>query len=87
MLRVFVTLGCIGFGGPAAHIAMMREEIVRRRGWTDDQDFLDLVGACNLVPGPNSTELAVHLGLRRAGWRGFVAAAAGSSSRPCSSCW
>jgi chromate transporter len=55
----------------------MREELVRRRGWTDDQTFLDLVGATNLVPGPNSTELAIHLGLRRAGWRGFVAAACG----------
>jgi chromate transporter len=55
----------------------MRDELVRRRGWTDDQTFLDLVGATNLVPGPNSTELAVHLGLRRAGWRGFVAAACG----------
>jgi chromate transporter len=55
----------------------MRDELVRRRGWTDDQTFLDLVGATNLVPGPNSTELAIHLGLRRAGWRGFVAAACG----------
>ena len=75
--RLFTRLGFIGFGGPAAHIAMMREEVVRRRQWVDDQEFLDLVGACNLVPGPNSTELAVHLGLRRAGWRGFVVAAAG----------
>jgi len=75
--RLFTRLGFIGFGGPAAHIAMMREEVVRRRQWVDDQEFLDLVGACNLVPGPNSTELAIHLGLRRAGWRGFVAAAAG----------
>jgi chromate transporter len=70
-------LGFIGFGGPAAHIAMMREEVVRKRAWETDQDFLDLVGACSLVPGPNSTELAVHLGLRRAGWRGFVVAACG----------
>jgi chromate transporter len=75
--RLFTLLGFIGFGGPAAHIAMMREEVVRRRGWETDQDFLDLVGACSLVPGPNSTELAVHLGLKRAGWRGFVAAACG----------
>lgn len=74
---VFTKLGFIGFGGPAAHIALMREELVRRRAWVDDQTFLDLVGATNLVPGPNSTELAVHLGLRRAGWRGFVAAACG----------
>lgn len=75
--RLFTLLGFIGFGGPAAHIAMMREEVVRKRGWETDQDFLDLVGACSLVPGPNSTELAVHVGLRRAGWRGFVVAACG----------
>ena len=75
--RLFTLLGFIGFGGPAAHIAMMREEVVRKRGWETDQDFLDLVGACSLVPGPNSTELAVHIGLRRAGWRGFVVAACG----------
>jgi len=75
--RLFTKLGFIGFGGPAAHIAMMRDEVVARRGWLDDQEFLDLVGACNLVPGPNSTELAIHIGLKRAGWRGFVAAACG----------
>lgn len=75
--RVFTRIGLLGFGGPVAHIAMMREEIVRRRGWVDDREFLDTVGACNLLPGPNSTELALHLGLRRAGWRGFFAAAAG----------
>ena len=77
VLRVFTHLGVIGFGGPAAHTALMREELVRRRGWVDEREFLDLVGACNLVPGPNSTELAIHLGLKRAGWRGFVAAACG----------
>jgi chromate transporter len=71
---VFLKLGVIGFGGPAAHIAMMREEIVRRRGWVDDQRFLDLVGATNLIPGPNSTELAIHLGYDRARWRGLVLA-------------
>lgn len=70
--RVFATLGLVGFGGPAAHIAMMRDEVVRRRGWVDDQTFLDMVGACNLVPGPNSTELAIHLGHRRAGRWGLV---------------
>jgi len=75
--RLFTKLGFIGFGGPAAHIAMMRDEVVARRGWLNDQEFLDLVGACNLVPGPNSTELAIHIGLKRAGWRGFVAAACG----------
>jgi chromate transporter len=75
--RLFTKLGFIGFGGPAAHIAMMRDEVVARRGWLNDQEFLDVVGACNLVPGPNSTELAIHIGLKRAGWRGFVAAACG----------
>jgi chromate transporter len=72
--RLFVTLGAIGFGGPAAHIALMRDEVVRRRGWIDDDEFLDLVGATNLIPGPNSTELAIHLGHRRAGWSGLVTA-------------
>lgn len=71
---LFLKLGLIAFGGPAAHIAMMRDEVVRRRGWMDDQDFLDMVGATNLVPGPNSTEMAIHLGFRRAGWRGLIAA-------------
>jgi chromate transporter len=72
--RLFLKLGVIGFGGPAAHIAMMRDEVVRRRGWIDDAEFLDLVGATNLIPGPNSTELAIHLGHRRAGARGLVVA-------------
>jgi len=72
--RLFTTLGFIGFGGPAAHIAMMREEVVRRRGWIDDAEFLDIVGATNLIPGPNSTEIALHLGHRRAGWRGLLTA-------------
>lgn len=72
--RLFVKLGFIGFGGPAAHIAMMREEVVQRRQWLDDAEFLDLVGATNLIPGPNSTELAIHLGHRRAGVRGLLVA-------------
>lgn len=71
---VFLRLGLTAFGGPAAHIAMMREELVRRRGWVDDARFVDLMGATNLVPGPNSTELAIHLGHDRAGWRGLVLA-------------
>ncbi|MGE0304990.1 MAG: chromate efflux transporter [Acidimicrobiia bacterium] len=70
--RLFLRLGVLGFGGPAAHIAMMRDEVVRRRGWIDDEEFLDLVGATNLIPGPNSTELAIHLGHLRAGGRGLV---------------
>lgn len=72
--RLFLRLGIIGFGGPAAHIALMRDEVVRRRGWLDDSEFLDLVGATNLIPGPNSTELAIHLGHQRAGGRGLVVA-------------
>jgi chromate transporter len=72
--RVFLKLGTIGFGGPAAHVALMRDEFVRRRGWVDDRQFLDLLAAANLAPGPTSTELAIHLGARRAGWRGLLVA-------------
>jgi chromate transporter len=71
---VFGKLGVIGFGGPAAHIAMMEDEVVRRRAWVDRAAFLDLVGATNLIPGPNSTELAIHLGRLRAGWLGLLVA-------------
>jgi len=74
--RLFFRLGVTAFGGPAAHIAMMRDEVVKRRRWVTDQEFLDLVSATNLIPGPNSTEMAIHLGYRRAGWRGLVAAGA-----------
>ncbi len=73
---VFAKVGTITFGGPAAHIAMMEEEVVRRRAWIDRATFLDLVGATNLIPGPNSTELAIHLGRLRAGWLGLVVAGA-----------
>jgi len=74
---VFFKLGVIGFGGPAAHIAMMEEEIVRKRKWMDRQHFLDLMGATNLIPGPNSTEMTMHCGHERAGKLGlFVAGAA-----------
>lgn len=72
--RLFGTLGVIAFGGPAAHIALMREEIVRRRRWVTDERFVDLLGMTNLIPGPNSTEMAIHLGYARAGWGGLVAA-------------
>ncbi|ADG86802.1 chromate transporter, chromate ion transporter (CHR) family [Thermobispora bispora DSM 43833] len=71
---VFLRLGTIAFGGPAAHIAMMRDEVVRRRGWVTDQRFADLIGATNLIPGPNSTELAIHLGFDRGRWRGLITA-------------
>ena len=71
---LFLRLGFTAFGGPAAHIAMMREEIVRRRRWIDDQRFVDLLGVVNLIPGPNSTELAIYLGYVRAGWPGLLAA-------------
>lgn len=72
--RLFLRLGCTAFGGPAAHIAMMRTEVVQRRGWLTDHQFLDLLGATNLIPGPNSTEMAIHIGYVRAGWRGLVLA-------------
>lgn len=71
---VFGRLGATAFGGPAAHVALMREEVVRRRGWLDDATFLDLLGAASLIPGPNSTELAIHVGYLRAGWPGLVVA-------------
>jgi chromate transporter len=71
---VFGRLGATAFGGPAAHVALMREEIVSRRGWLDDASFLDLLGATNLIPGPSSTELAIHVGYARAGLAGLVVA-------------
>src|SRR4030042_2637038 len=71
---LFLKLGTICFGGPAAHIAMMEDEIVKKRKWVDEQHFLDLLGATNLIPGPNSTEMAIHIGHERAGWRGLIVA-------------
>ncbi len=68
----FLRLGTTAFGGPAAHIAMMEEEFVRRRGWLSHAEFLDMLGATNLIPGPNSTEMAIHIGHQRAGWKGLV---------------
>ncbi len=64
-------LGCTAFGGPAAHIAMLRQEVVERRRWVDEQEFLDLLGASGLIPGPTSTELVIHLGKTRAGLAGM----------------
>jgi len=74
LARLFLTLGTIGFGGPAAHIALMEDEVVRRRGWLTREAFLDYLGATNLIPGPNSTELAIEIGRDRAGWPGLVVA-------------
>src|SRR5512139_3243698 len=70
--QVFLKLGTIAFGGPAAHIGLMRDEVVRRHQWLSDQEFLDLLGAANLIPGPNSTEMTIFLGAHRAGWRGLI---------------
>lgn len=74
LARLFLRLGTTAFGGPAVHIAMMDEEIVRRRKWLSPEEFLDLLGAVNLIPGPNSTELAIHVGHRRAGFPGLFVA-------------
>ncbi|MDX1666268.1 MAG: chromate efflux transporter [Saprospiraceae bacterium] len=73
---LFFKLGLIAFGGPAAHIAMMEDEVVRRRKWIEEQHFLDLVGATNLIPGPNSTEMTMHCGKERAGLAGLIVAGA-----------
>lgn len=74
LAKVFGKLGIIGFGGPAAHIAMMRDEVVVKRKWMSEQHFLDLLGATNLIPGPNSTEMAIHIGYDKGGWRGLLVA-------------
>jgi|KBSSwiStaDraftv2_1062776.scaffolds.fasta_scaffold50269_1 chromate transporter len=74
LAALFLKLGTIAFGGPAAHIAMMEDEVVRRRRWMTHDEFLDLLGATNLIPGPNSTEMAIHIGHRRAGLKGLLVA-------------
>ncbi|MGF1539926.1 MAG: chromate transporter [Pleurocapsa sp.] len=71
---VFLRLGTVAFGGPAAHIAMMDGEVIKRRRWMSRENLLDLIGVTNLLPGPNSTELAIHIGYERAGWRGLFIA-------------
>jgi chromate transporter len=74
LAKVFLKLGFTAFGGPAAHIAMMRQEVVIKRAWLSEQHFLDLIGATNLIPGPNSTEMAIHIGQERGGWKGLLIA-------------
>jgi len=73
---LFLRLGTLAMGGPAAHIAMMEDEVVRRRRWMTHERFLDMLGVCNLIPGPNSTEMAIHIGQLRAGFAGLVVAGA-----------
>jgi chromate transporter len=77
VLREFLRLGIVGFGGPSAHLALFRQRFVRELGWLDEQQFLDTLGAANLLPGPTSTEVALAIGRHRAGMRGLLAAAAG----------
>ncbi len=69
---LFLRLGFTAFGGPAAHIALMHNEVVKRRQWLTEQEFLDLLGATNIIPGPNSTEMAIHISYLRAGWPGLI---------------
>jgi chromate transporter len=71
VIRLFLRLGFTAYGGPAAHIAMMHDEVVKRRKWLTEQQFLDLLGATNLIPGPNSTEMSIHISFVRAGWAGL----------------
>src|SRR5258707_15143534 len=73
---LFLRLGTLAMGGPAAHIAMMEDEVVRRRRWMTHERFLDMLGVCNLIPGPNSTEMAIHIGQMRAGFAGLIVAGA-----------
>lgn len=75
--QLALRFGFTAFGGPAAHIAMYHDEIVRRRGWLSEQEFIDLLGAVNLIPGPNSTEMLMHIGYRQAGAAGMIAAGVG----------
>lgn len=74
LAHVFLKLGATSFGGPAVHIALLEHEAVHRRKWLTHKEFLDLLGATNLIPGPNSTEMAIHIGLKRAGWPGLLVA-------------
>ena len=74
LARVFLRLGSTAFGGPAAHTALQHQELVVQRQWLSEEQFLDLVSAANLIPGPNSTELVIHIGLQRTGYAGMLVA-------------
>ena len=74
LAALFFRLGLVAFGGPAAHVAMMDDEVVKRRQWMSRESLLDLIGVTNLLPGPNSTELAIHIGYERGGWKGLFVA-------------
>src|SRR5271170_3309961 len=74
LARLFLKIGVVAFGGPPAHIAMMEDEVVTRRGWLTREQFLDFLGAANLIPGPTSTEVAIYVGRVQAGWPGLVVA-------------
>ncbi len=76
LAALFLRLGATAFGGPAAHVAMIEDEVVVRRRWLTEERFLDLLGATNLIPGPNSTEMAIHVGWERRRWSGLVVAGA-----------
>jgi chromate transporter len=76
LARLFFKLGTTAFGGPAAHIAMLQQEVVARRGWIGEAEFLDHLGASNIIPGPTSTELVIHIGRKRGGWPGLLIAGA-----------
>jgi chromate transporter len=74
LAKLFLKIGSIGFGGPAGHLAMLEEEVVNKRRWMSHEHFLDLYGSTNLIPGPNSTEMTIHIGRERAGWKGMIVA-------------
>jgi len=74
LAKLFLKIGTIGFGGPAGHLAMLEEEVVNRRKWMNHEHFLDLYGSTNLIPGPNSTEMTIHIGREQAGWKGMIVA-------------
>lgn len=82
IFQVFAKLGVLAFGGPAAHLAMMDDEIIEKRKWISREKFIDLMGATNFIPGPNSTEMAIHLGYERGGHKGLFIAGVHLYFRP-----